>query len=191
MTQRIPPATPPYDELALKMFERLPKEWDPPFMMFRVLARDPRLLQRYINGAASYLEPNHVTIRQREVFLLRVTGLCRCEYEWGLRVHFFAEIAGLSEDQIQATVQASADTPTWTDEDRLLLRLAEELHQTCSISAELWASLTPIFTAEGILQLLMIAGHYRMTAYLGNSLKLPLEPGRARSFPPGIVPPQP
>jgi alkylhydroperoxidase family enzyme len=183
MTQRIPPAAPPYDDLALKMFARLPKEWGEPFMMFRVLARDSRLLQRYVNGAASYLDPSHVTLRQREVFLLRVTGLCRCEYEWSLRVHFFANAAGLSDEQIQATVQRDASGADWSEEDRLLLRLAQELHETCTISDALWALLTPAFTDEAILQLLMIAGHYRTTAYLANSLGYPLEPGRARTFP--------
>jgi alkylhydroperoxidase family enzyme len=179
VTQRIAPASPPYDELALQMFERLPKEWNPPFMMFRVLARDPRLLQRYINGAASYLSPSHITFRQREVFLLRVTGLCRCEYEWSLRVHFFGAASGLTKLQIEATACESVDGAAWTDEDRVLLRLAEELHRTCTISDQLWAEIEPMFTAEAILQLLMIAGHYRTTAYLANSLRYQLEEGRA------------
>lgn len=183
MTARISPVTSPYDDLTLKVFERLPKEWSPPFMLFRVLARDPRLMQRYVSGAASYLEPSHITLRQREVFLLRVTVLCRCEYEWGLRVHFFATAAGLSNSQVEATAQGSVEGVEWSDEDRLLLQLAEELHETCTVSDALWADLEPVFTAEAILQLLMIAGHYRMTAYIANSLKFPLEEGRARPFP--------
>jgi alkylhydroperoxidase family enzyme len=183
MTPRILPATPPYDDLTLKVFDRLPKEWGPPFMMFRVLARDPRLLQRYVSGAASYLDPSHITLRQREVFLLRVMGLCRCEYEWGLRVHFFATAAGLSDSQVEATVQGSVHGVEWSIKDRLLLRLAEELHETCTVSDALWVDLEAEFTAEAILQLLMIAGHYRMTAYIANSLKYPLEEGRARPFP--------
>lgn len=183
MTQRIAPADPPYDELARKTFERLPKDWGPPFMMFRVLARDSRLLQRYVGGAASYLDPSHIPLRQREVFLLRVTGLCRCEYEWGLRVHFFAATAGLSDAQIEATTRPSAAHPDWTSEDRLLLRLAEELHASSTISDKLWSDLAGTLTPEAILQLLLIAGHYRTTAYIANSLRLPLEEGRARRFP--------
>ena len=183
MTQRVSPATPPYDELTQKMFERLPREWDPPLMMFRVLARDGRLLQRYIGGAVSYLDPSHVTLRQREVFLLRVTGQCKCEYEWGLRVHFFAAAAGLTEAQLAATVAESSKDADWTDEDRLLLRLAEELHSTCTIGDALWDDLARVFSDEAILQLMMMAGHYRTTAYIANSLRLPLEAGRARPFP--------
>ena len=56
MASRIAPAEAPYDERALKCFARLPKDWGEPFLMFRVLARDSRLLERYIGGAASYLD---------------------------------------------------------------------------------------------------------------------------------------
>ena len=65
----------------------------------------------------------------------------------------------------------------------MLLKLAEELHETCMIGDELWSALRSTFSEEAILQLLMIAGHYRTTAYIANSLKLPLEAGRARPFP--------
>ena len=183
MTPRVSPAEPPYNELTQKMFERLPADWGPPFLMFRVLARDGRLLQRYFNGAVSYLDPSHVTLRQREVFLLRVTGLCKCEYEWGLRVHFFGAAAKLTEAQLAATVAESSQHADWTDEDRLLLRPAEELHSTCTISDALWNDLAPVFSNEAILQLLLMAGHYRTTAYIANSLRFPLEAGRARPFP--------
>jgi alkylhydroperoxidase family enzyme len=183
MGPRIQPAAPPYDELTLKTFERLPKEWGPPLMVFRVLARDSRLLQRYVGGAVSYLDPTHITLRQREVFLLRVTGLCKCEYEWSLRAHFFAAAAGLSEAHLAATVAESADRADWTHEDRLLLRLAEELHRSCTIGDALWEDLKRVFTDEAVLQLIMMGGHYRMTAYIANSLRFPLEPGRARPFP--------
>ena len=46
------------------------------------------------------------------------------------------------------------------------------------------ARLKPRFTDEAVLQPLMIAGHDRTTAYLANSLGLPLEPGIAAPFPP-------
>ena len=182
LSERISPAQPPYDERTLRTFDRLPKDWGEPFLMFRVLARDSRLLERYINGAAAYIDPSHITVRQREVFLLRVTGLCRCAYEWNMRVHYFAAAAGLSDAQVRATAMNSASRDDWTDEDRLLLALAEELHETSTISDALWARLEAAFTDEAVIQLLMIAGHYRTTAYFANGLRYPIEPGIADVF---------
>ena len=67
---RIKPVSPPHSEAVQALFNRLPASWSPPFKLFTVLARDERLLLRFTGGAVSYLEPNHVAIRQREVLLL-------------------------------------------------------------------------------------------------------------------------
>ncbi|HZD25304.1 MAG TPA: carboxymuconolactone decarboxylase family protein [Alphaproteobacteria bacterium] len=180
---RIEPVNPPYAEAVQALFDRLPASWSPPFRLFTVLARDERLLLRFTGGAVSYLEPSHVTLRQREVLLLRVTGRCRCAYEWGLRAHYFAGEAGLGDAQLRASVHGETDDPAWSPDDRLLVRLADELHDTVSISDALWADLRAAFTEEAILQLIMMAGYYRTVAYIANGTRLPLEPKVARSFP--------
>ena len=102
------------------------------------LARHLDLFERFIRGASAYLPSTHLTIRQREVLLLRVTARCRCDYEWGMRVHYFVDEAGLTEAQVHATVHGDANSPCWTTEDAILIRLADELHENCDISDELW-----------------------------------------------------
>jgi len=124
-----------------------------------------------------------VTPRQREVLLLRVTARCRCAYEWGMRVHYFAEEAGLSEAQIHASVHGDADDASWLPDDKMLVRLADELHDTIAVSDALWNDLRAAFSNEAILQLLLMAGYYRTVAYLANGLRLPLEPEVGRPFP--------
>ena len=47
----------------------------------------------------------------------------------------------------------------------------------------LWTDLRAAFSEEAILQLLLMAGHYRTVAYLANGLRLPLEPKVGRPFP--------
>lgn len=122
-------------------------------------------------------------MRQREVFLLRVTGRCRNAFEWCLRVHYFAETSAMTEAQIQASVRGGADDDVWTPNDRLLVRLADELHETASISDVLWDDLRRHFTEEALLQLMLMAGHYRTNAYLSRGLQLPVEPRVSRPFP--------
>lgn len=180
---RIEPVSPPYAEAVQALFDRLPTSWWPPFKLFTVLARDERLLLRFTRGAVSYLHPSHVTMRQREVLLLRVTARCRCAYEWGMRAHYFAEEAGLGEDELRATVHGDAGDRIWSSDDRLLVRLADELHDTVSISNALWAELSAPFKEEAILQLIMMAGYYRTVAYVANSVRLQLEPNAGRPFP--------
>jgi alkylhydroperoxidase family enzyme len=183
MSSRIAPAEAPFVPLVLEMFDRLPKDWGPPHLLFRVLARDPRLLERLIKGAVGYLNPSNITVRQREVFLLRWSALCHCEYEWGMRVHYYAATAALSDEQVRATVLEAPAQSQWSDEDHCLLSLAEELDQTCTISDALWIELKRFLSDEAILQILMMAGAYRATSYLANGLRFPLEPRVGQPFP--------
>src|SRR3954469_1613275 len=182
-TMRIASASPPFAPKVQALFDRLPADWSPPFKLFTALARDERLLLRFTGSSVSYLEPSHVTVRQREVLLLRVTARCRCAYEWGMRVHYFAEQAGLNETQIYASVYGDADDRSWLPDDKALVRLADELHDTIAVSDALWTDLCAAFSEEAILQLLLMAGNYRTVACLANGLRLPLEPNVGRPFP--------
>ena len=83
MSARVESAQPPYKPEVQAVFDRLPRSWMPPFKLFTVLARDANLLQRFIRGAPAYFDGSHLTVRQREILLDRVTANCRCEYEWG------------------------------------------------------------------------------------------------------------
>ena len=180
---RIDPLTPPYSVEVQAQFDQLPPSWQPPFVHFTVLARDPRLLRAYRLGSVAYLQPGHLAIRQREVFLLRVTGRCRNAFEWCLRVHYFADDAGLTEPQLHASIYGSADDACWKTDDRLLIRLADELHDTATIGDALWAELQAAFSEEAILQLMLLAGHYRTNAYVSVGLQVPVDPRIKRPFP--------
>jgi alkylhydroperoxidase family enzyme len=180
---RIDPVTPPYTPEVERLLDRLPPEWAPPFRHYSVLARDPRLLRAYFQGSVSYIEPSHLSVRQREVFLLRVTGHCRNAFEWCLRVHYYADAAAVSEKQLHASVHGNADDPCWEPADRVVIRLADELHDTSSIGDALWSELKAVFSDEAILQLILLAGHYRTNAYLTSVLQVPVEPRVTRPFP--------
>ena len=65
----------------------------------------------------------------------------------------------------------------------MLVQLADELHDTISISDALWTKLRATFSEEAVMQLLLMAGHYRTVAYIANGLRLPLEPNVGRPFP--------
>lgn len=175
MSIRIKPVSEPFSPEVSAMLARLPADWGPPFRLFTVLARDPDLLQRFLRGSVAYRPGSRLSLRQREVLLHRVTANCCCRYEWGMRVHFFQQAAGLSDAQVQASVHGTADDPAWNAEDRLLLRLADALHDDCDIGDALWRELQAAFADEAILELLLLAGYYRTVAYLANGLRLPPE----------------
>lgn len=177
-TPRISPANAPYAPEVQARFDALMPPGVEPLVLFRTLARDQRLFQRFMGGGL--LDRGHLTLRQREVVIHRVTALCGSEYEWGVHVAFFAKRAGLDAGQLRTMVHGSADDTCWSAEDRLLIRLCDALHASCDIDDKLWAELRGTFSEDAMIELLLLAGFYRTVSYLTNALRLPLEPFAAR-----------
>ncbi len=175
---RIAPADPPYHPEVQARFDALMPPGVAPLSLFRVLARDLRLFQRFMGGGL--LDKGHLTLRQREIVIHRVTARCGSEYEWGVHAAIFAERAGLDADQLGSTVSGGPADRCWSPEDGLLVRLCDALHADCTIGDALWADVRAAFSAEAILELLLLAGFYRTVSYLTNALNLPPEPFAAR-----------
>jgi alkylhydroperoxidase family enzyme len=172
MESRIAPAAPLAPEIEERLARLMPPGV-PPLLLFRTLARDKRLFERFMGGGL--LDKGHLTLRQREIVIDRITALSGSEYEWGVHVAFFAERAGLTEAQIASTAKGGAGDPVWSGEERVLLTACDELHRTCTLGEEIWGALLAAFSEEAILEILMLAGFYRTVSYLTNALRLPNE----------------
>jgi alkylhydroperoxidase family enzyme len=175
---RIAPADAPYPTDVQARFDALLPKGLAPLMLFRVLARDQRLFQRFMGGGL--LDEGHLTLRQREIVIGRVTARCGSEYEWGVHITFFAKRAGLDRAQQRSIVHGGAEDPCWSREESMLIRLCDALHAECDLGDALWADLRSVFGEAALLELLMLAGFYRTVSYLTNALRLPPEPYAAR-----------
>jgi alkylhydroperoxidase family enzyme len=142
----------------------------PPLALFRTVARNPRVLQRMMAG--NLLDRGSISLRGRELMILRTCARCGAEYEWGVHVAVFGAKAQWSEEQKRSTVHGDAADPCWMPQDRLVIRLADELHDTSGVSDSLWAALAAQFAPEQILELLMLAGLYHGVSYLINGARV-------------------
>ena len=177
---RIAPAEPPYaPSIQAELDKLIPKGMEP-IGLFRVLARDARLFARSMG--AGLLDRGHLSIREREIVILRVCANNRSEYEWGVHVTVFAERAGLTAEQVSATCVAGSEAACWSARDRLLLRLCDELLDRTTLSDALWTELAAEFSEMALLELLLLSGLYRTISVLTNTLHMPLE-GFAARFP--------
>lgn len=146
----------------------------PPLTLFTTLARVPRIWDRF--RAASLLDRGPVPLRQREIVINRTCARCGCVYEWGVHVTFFAPRAALTAEQVHATFRGDAASPVWTEEERLLIRLVDELHDTAGISEDLWRALAASFSVEQIFELIALTGFYHTVSFFANGLRLRSEP---------------
>src|SRR5215470_15001983 len=102
MSARIQPPLPPYQQEIQAAFDRIMPPGVSPLVLFTTLAHDGRLFERFRNAAL--LDKGHLTLKQREIVIGRVTALTGSEYEWGVHAAFFAEKAGLEPAMLYALV---------------------------------------------------------------------------------------
>jgi alkylhydroperoxidase family enzyme len=170
---RIAPALPPFPPEIQATLERLMPPGMPPLVLFTTLARSPRAFARFMAGGL--LDKGPLGLRERELMIDRSCARCGSEYEWGVHVALFAERAGLTRAQVEATVAADPGAGGWSARDVLVLELADALHDAATIGDALWRRLAAEFSDEQILELILLAGFYHTVAYLTNGLRLPLE----------------
>jgi alkylhydroperoxidase family enzyme len=181
MSPRIAPREPPYPEAVRAVIDRLTPPGVDPLVLFRVLARDERLFARFAGGGL--LDRGQLTLRERELAILRVTANYGSEYEWGVHVVAFARKAGFDAAHIHATRHGDANAALWTARERALITLMDTLRTECTVPDAQFAALRAEFSEEAILELLLVHGFYRTVSTLTGVLALPLEPWAAR-FPP-------
>lgn len=163
---RIRPIDPPYSPEMQTDFDTLMRG-RPPLLLFRTVARNPRVLQRMMAGGL--LDRGSISIRSRELMILRTTVRCGAEYEWGVHLAVYGGKAEWTKEQIQSTVHGGPEDAVWSKEDRLVIRLADQLHATATVDEGLWGDLSAHFTDEQLVELIMLAGLYHAVSFVANA----------------------
>jgi 4-carboxymuconolactone decarboxylase len=172
VAQRIPPLDPPYEPEVAETLRRMMPPGVEPLRLFRTVAHNPAILERFRTTGAYILNFGSVDPLDREVLLHRTCARCGCEYEWGVHVAAFGRPLGLSDDQLRATVLDGADSPVWSERQRLLVQLADELHDTATVSDSLWAQLARLWDHGQLIELIATAGFYHLVSYMANAARV-------------------
>jgi alkylhydroperoxidase family enzyme len=172
-TARIAPATAPFPAEVQAWLDRTMPPGMPPLTLFTTLARDPRLFQRFMGGGL--LDRGHLTLRQRELIVGRVTARCGSEYEWGVHVAQFGARVALTEPQQRSLVHGGPADPCWSDDERALLAVCDALHAHCDVDDPTWEAARSHVDEVALVEVLLLCGFYRTVSYLTGALRLPLE----------------
>ena len=179
---RIAPLEPPYSPDVEEMLHK----WMPPdagvepLALFRTLVVHGSLAARMRPLGAGILGHGLLDPRDRELMIHRTCARCGAEYEWGVHAAFFGKAVGLSDMQLAATVTAPADDPGWSEHERVVIRLADELHDTAEASDTTYGELERHFTPEQILELVVTAGWYHTISFVIGAARIAPEPWAAR-----------
>lgn len=178
---RIAPLEPPYDRDIARTLERMMGgPGIEPLKLFRTVAHNPHILDKFRSTGSYLLNFGTLDPAEREIVIHRACARCGSEYEWGVHVAFYGRSVGLSQEQIDATALGGPDEPVWSPKQRLLIRLVDELHDTATVSDDLWYAIRELWTPAQLVELVALIGQYHLVSYFTNALHVETEDFGAR-----------
>lgn len=145
------------------------------FNIFKTLSNHPDLARRWMVFANHILGKSTLSLRDRELVILRIGYLCQSGYEWGQHV-LIAREGGMSEEEIRSC-KTGPETPDIPDLDRLLLQATDELHADAHISDNTWKSLSEHYSTQQMMDLVFTIGQYNLVSMALNSFGVQADEG--------------
>lgn len=137
------------------------------------LAHHPALTRAYHTFNGHVLFATTLSVRQRELLVLRVAAVRDAEYEWAQHV-VLAGDAGIDDDEV-TRVAAGPDAPGWSAFDAALLRAVDELVADAAISDATWAVLAGELDDQQLMDLVFTVGAYDLLAMAFRTFRVELD----------------
>ena len=139
------------------------------------LARNKPINRAFGPFAQAVLFDGGLSRRNVELAVLRMGWNCQAVYEFGQHT-LFGRDAGLTPAEIHA-VTRPLDQHPWTDEERVVLQVVDELYADDCVGEDTWNAAAAIFSDEHMLHLVMAAGCSRLVSGVLNSCGVQLDDG--------------
>jgi 4-carboxymuconolactone decarboxylase len=152
-----------------------------PLNIFGVLGHHPKLLKRFNLLGGFLLNKGVLPERERELVILRIGWNARAQYEFGQHTVIGRRV-GLTGAEIEALTKDPGDHD-WSAGDRALIALADDLCADDCVSDATWSALWSRWNHAELVELLIVAGFYRMVSGFLNSAGVQLDDG-VPGFPP-------
>ena len=148
-------------------------EWLATANIFRGLLNSPS------GAAAVYGVIDHlffhgkVAARTRELVILRVGWRAASEYVFCNHVRICRELE--IPDDVILGVRDPERCRAYSETDRHVIALADELFDSARVTTPTWAALQAVFTPEELVELVLVAGLWRAIAGFVNTAEIPLD----------------
>ena len=148
----------------------------PDFNVYKTLAHDVDLYNRWSPLGRFVLDGSSLPPREREIVMLRMGWLCQSEYEWAQHARIAKAQAGLSNQDVHRIAEGPA-AAGWSDFERTLLRMVDELRYDTMISDATWNTLRAKYSVQQVIEALYTAAQYQLVSMALNTLGVQLDPG--------------
>jgi 4-carboxymuconolactone decarboxylase len=136
--------------------------------IFRLIANADTLFEPWARYGLALLRDTAVDPVVREQAILRVAALTPgAEYEW-VQHEAIGRAAGMTDEQIEACRSGDAG--------EVVLRFTEEVVRDATPSDETFAAMTERFSAQEIVELLLVIGQYMGLARVMATAQIDMDP---------------
>ena len=161
----------------------------PDFNIYKTLAHHPDLYNRWSPLGRFILEGSSLPPREREMVMLRMGWLCQSEYEWAQHARIAKAQAGLTSQDVHR-IAAGPAAAGWSDFERTLLHMVDELRYDTMISDATWQALRAKYSVQQVIEALYTAAQYQLVSMALNSLGVQLDPGLEDRLPKDVPLPE-
>ena len=116
-----------------------------------------------------------LSLRDREILILRIGWLCGSEYEWGQHVEIGKKI-GLTYEEILRIIEGP-DAEGWNKFDSTLLRAVDELFYNSFIFDNTWKALAEKYNTHQLMDVVFTVGQYNLVSWALNTLGVQKDEG--------------
>jgi alkylhydroperoxidase family enzyme len=152
---------------------------------FRAMLHSSRAAGAVAELLRTLMFHNTLNARVRELVILRNGWRTGSEYEFCQHVRVARDLK-MSEEEILG-VRDPDNCGAYSETDHAVIRMADELLDNSEVSATTWSTLQKAFPNEQLVELLLVAGFWRMIAGYLKTAKVPLDTG-VPSWPEGKAP---
>lgn len=172
-TPRIAPVTDPSAEVLDTYAKGIAAPGGGPINIFATLAHHPKVLKRFTNYAGYFLNKGLLPPREREVVILRVGWNCGSVYEFGQHT-VIGHRVGLTDAEIIALTRDPSAHP-WSARDLALIDMCDDLCADDCVTDQTWARLVADWNEAELVELVMVAGTYRLVSGFLNTMGVRLD----------------
>lgn len=148
--------------------------------IFRHMANAPQCFQPLMDTVVGLNKDAALSLRDREIALLRSVSSCIGEYEWAQHESFARE-AGMGDEHLQAIRDANVDAACWEESDRDTLQFTNEVIANVKASDAIYDKIASRLNASQIAELLLVIGFYRALAVFTENAETPIDASVGRS----------
>ena len=170
---RIAPLVDLTEELQVIMGGGINSPAGTPLNIFGTIAHHPKLLKRFMNFAGLFLNKGLLPAREREIVILRVGWNCQSVYEFGQHT-VIGQRVGLTMSEIVELTKQSTEHQ-WSARDQALIAMSDELCADNCVSTTTWEELRAFWTEAELVELVMVAGTYRLVSGFLNTMGVELD----------------